>query len=167
MGAENEDPKGQGDPGEKKDPEDQLGDPGKKALEQERKARRDAESRLAALEKQLKEIADKDKSESEKTAERLAAAERERDEARLRVMRLEVGGAKGLTPKQAARLVGSTVEELEADAAELLASFAPQGGEGAKPPPSRKPAENLTPGGADREDPEPDIDKVLEKIPRL
>ncbi len=106
--------------------EEALGDAGKKALAEERAAKKAAEKELADLRAKLKEIEDKDKSESEKLAEKAAAAEKTASEATLRALRLEVAAEKGLTPAQAKRLVGATKEELEADADELLASFPAQ-----------------------------------------
>ena len=73
------------------------------------------------------------KTEDEKRTEALVAAEKRATEADLRATRLDVAFAKGLTPAQAKRLVGSTREELEADADEVLRDFpvAPkQGGRG-------------------------------------
>lgn len=58
--------------------------------------------------------------------ERVAEIERQAQDAEARAMRSEVANAKGLTPTQAKRLVGSTREELEADAAELLADIGAQ-----------------------------------------
>ncbi len=51
------------------------------------------------------------------------------DQADARAMRAEVASSKGLTAAQAKRLQGKTVEELEADAEELLAAFKPVDGE--------------------------------------
>jgi hypothetical protein len=65
------------------------------------------------------------KSEQERLTERLAAAEARAAEIEGRALRLEVAAENGLTPAQAKRLVGSTREELEADAEELLATFQP------------------------------------------
>lgn len=104
-----------------------LGDPGKKALDAERRAKREAEKRASDLEARLKEFEDRDKSESQRMAERAEAAEKALTDAQSRALRLEVAAEKGLTPAQAKRLVGSTREELEADAAELLETFAPAG----------------------------------------
>lgn len=115
-----EDPKPQDPP---KDPSASLGDPGKKALAEERQRAKAAEKRAAELEARLKEIDDAGKSEAEKTSERLAAAEKAATEAEQRALRLEIAAEKGLTPKQAKRLVGSTRDELESDADELLATF--------------------------------------------
>lgn len=72
----------------------------KKALEAERKARRDAERKLREL--------------TEWKANREAAELRQR-----------VAQDKGLTAEQAALLVGKTAEELEAHADALIAAFAP------------------------------------------
>jgi hypothetical protein len=65
------------------------------------------------------------KTEQERLTERLAAAEARAAEIEGRALRLEVASENGLTPAQAKRLVGSTREELEADAKELLATFTP------------------------------------------
>lgn len=58
--------------------------------------------------------------------ERVAEIERQAKESETRAMRAEIANAKGLTPTQAKRLVGSTREELEADADELLADLGAQ-----------------------------------------
>ncbi|MEV4767791.1 hypothetical protein [Micromonospora humida] len=83
------------------------------------KANKEAET----LRLKLKEYEDRDKSEAEKTAERLTAAEQRAEQAELRALRLEVAAEKGLTPAQAKRLVGASREELEADADDILATF--------------------------------------------
>ena len=84
-----------------------------------RKANKEAET----LRLKLQEIEDRDKSEAQKLAERAEAAEKRATELETRALRLEVAAEKGLTPAQAKRLVGSTREELEADADELLETF--------------------------------------------
>lgn len=71
------------------------------------------------LEARLKEIEDKDKSETERLTERLTAAETRA----LDAARYEIALDKGLTRSQAKRLVGTTPEELAADADELLADL--------------------------------------------
>lgn len=58
--------------------------------------------------------------------ERVADIERAARASEERALRAEVANAKGLTPSQAKRLVGSTREELEADAAELLTDIGAQ-----------------------------------------
>lgn len=86
-----------------------------------RKANKEAQD----LRIRLKEFEDRDKSEADKLAERAAAAERKAQELESRMLRVEVAAAKGLTLTQAKRLIGSTREELEADADELLADIKP------------------------------------------
>ena len=103
----------------------ELGDAGKKALEAERREKRAAEKRAAELEARLKEIEDRDKTESARAIERAEAAEKAAAAAESRALRLEVAAEKGLTPAQAKRLVGESREELEADATELLETFKP------------------------------------------
>ena len=104
---------------------DALGEAGKKALEAERRNARAAAKERDALAAKLKEFEDRDKSETDKAAERAAAAEKRVAELEAHAARLEVAFENGLTPAQAKRLVGSTREELEADAKELLATFKP------------------------------------------
>jgi hypothetical protein len=66
----------------------------------------------------------KKKAEGAKTVEdRVAEVERKAQESEARALRAEVANAKGLTASQAKRLIGSTKEELEADAEELLKDF--------------------------------------------
>lgn len=77
----------------------------------------------AGAAKQLAEIADRDKSDQQKLAERAEAAEKRAAEVELRALRHEVALAKGLTSSQAKRLVGSTEAELLADADELLSDI--------------------------------------------
>ncbi|WP_053170556.1 hypothetical protein [Streptomyces sp. SBT349] len=140
--------------------DDGLGDPGKKALAEERAARRDAEKSRKELEARLKELEplaaeaqkakEARKSETEKLTERASAAEQRAAEAEQRLLRAEVASDKGLTQAQARRLVGATREELEADADELLATF------GGKPetdkPKAKTPVERLKPGATPASD---------------
>lgn len=77
------------------------------------------------------------KSELEKLAEERDQHLKRGDTAELQVARLEVALAKGLTATQAKRLVGSSREEFEADADELLADL----GSGRKQPPKPNPAQ--------------------------
>lgn len=126
-------------PADPKPDADPLGDAGKKALASEREARKAAEKELAKYRKADAEKADADKSEAEKRA----AADARADAAELRATRLEVAHEKGLTPAQAKRLVGTTREELEADADEVLRDFpvtpAATGPKPPKPDPSQGP----------------------------
>ncbi|MFE7399623.1 hypothetical protein [Streptomyces sp. NPDC057557] len=90
-------------------------------LERLRAAEAELTTRKAA------ELTDAERLQAEKDAADAArlTAERERDEARSEALRFTVAATKGLTPAQAKRLQGSTKEELEADADELLKDFAP------------------------------------------
>jgi len=58
--------------------------------------------------------------------ERVAQIEKQAKDSEARALRAEVANAKGLTPNQAKRLVGSTREELEADADDLLKDIGTQ-----------------------------------------
>lgn len=91
-----------------------------KAREQETRAKANATAaeKLAAFE-------DRDKTEAQRLTDRADAAEKRATELEARALRLEVAAEQGLTTAQAKRLVGSTREELEADAKELLETFKP------------------------------------------
>jgi hypothetical protein len=98
-----------------------LGPGGEAALKAEREKAKNLEKELAKFRKAEADRADADKTEAEKRA----AAEQRATDAEARAMRLEVASEKGLTAAQAKRLIGSTREELEADADELLTTFTP------------------------------------------
>lgn len=153
-----------------------LGDAGKKALADERTARKAAEKEASDLKTRLAALEDKDKTETERAAARAESAEKRAEAAEAKALRLEVASSKGLTAAQARRLVGDTKEALEDDADELLATFAPKTpdpeGDPPKPkpggdPPKERPKEKLR-GGADPEvEPEEtDPAKLAAMIPR-
>lgn len=91
-----------------------------KAREQEARAKANADAAT-----KLQQFEDRDKSESQRLTERLEAAEKRAADLESRSLRMEVAADKGLTPAQAKRLVGSTRDELEADADELKETFKP------------------------------------------
>lgn len=100
--------------------EAKLGDGGKRALQEERKARRDAEKNLTALEARLKEFEDRDKTELQKLAEAQQTAEQRATAAEQALARYRVATAKGVPADLVDRLRGDTEEELAADADRLL-----------------------------------------------
>jgi hypothetical protein len=161
-------------PVDDKPTEDEKPDPdagAKKALDAERKARRDAEAKAKDLENRLKGIEDKDKSEVERLTEQVTSLTKERDQAIGRSDRLEVALTKSLDEDQARRittaakrLTGANREELEADADEFLSAFAAPTGEQKPAPPGGKPREDLRPGGGDPDQlGEPDYRQLAEK----
>ncbi|GAB3817684.1 hypothetical protein [Micromonospora zhanjiangensis] len=107
-----------------------LGPGGEKALREEREARKALEKRIAAL-APLEQLAEMlggkstgdPKTDLEQLTERLDGYERRIAEEQSARWRLEVAAEKGLTPQQAARLTGSTRDELAADADQLLTLF--------------------------------------------
>jgi|GEM_PF-3736550 len=122
---------GQGDGTDGKGPEGKgpaaddatLGDAGKRALTAERAARAKAEQDLVAATARVKELEDADKSDEDKRSERLAALEKDAPEKDAKIasltnqlLRYEVAAEQGLELSAAARLQGSTKEELEQDA---------------------------------------------------
>lgn len=138
----------------------------KKALDAERKARRDAEKALSEVRAQLQELTDRDKSDGVLLAEKLTAAEKRAELAESKALRHEVAAAKGLTPAQAKRLVGTTQEELEADADDILETF--PGAPKVTPPPSDRPKPLALRGGSDPSDEPEETDprKLAGLIPR-
>lgn len=111
---------------------DGLGEAGKKALTELRQ-------QVKELERQNKALQDRDpvkaiaealgvKAEPGPTgdqalADQVKQMQQQIRDAELRAVRLEVAAAKGLTPAQAARLQGSTRDELDADADQLKELF--------------------------------------------
>lgn len=118
-------------PKETADGDKPLGPAGEKALNAERARVKELERQMAEL-SPLKQLADvinggqkpKDgKSEAELLNERFDAYETELAKERGARWRAEIAAEKGLSAQQAARLNGSTRDELLADADELLTLF--------------------------------------------
>lgn len=105
------------------DDEPQLGDPGKRALAAERKARADAEKALKEANEQIAKFERRD----------LVAS---------------VATAKGVPAELSGRLQGTTKEELEADADELLKLVKPESGSTDKPKESLRSGANTEAGPA-------------------
>lgn len=154
------DPANDPTPDPKSDPDPKPGDPAKdpEPVSAEEAAR--MRQALSAANKEaekhrlrVKELEDKDKSELQRTSDERDEHKTARSAAELRAMQLEVALDKGLTTTQAKRLIGTTREELEADADELLESFKPAG-EDAGGGPARRPTERLRGGGTGTNEPE-------------
>jgi hypothetical protein len=137
-----------------------------KLLEATRADREKLKTERDALAAKAKEIADAEKSETDKLTERATAAEKAAGESTLEAARLRVALKKGLTETQAKRLIGATEEELEADADELLLSF--QNDDGRQDPdPLRRPRERLRPGAVPASElEETDPAKLAAMVPR-
>lgn len=97
---------------------------------------------LAAKARELEEA---QKTAEQRAAEAQAAAEKRAADAELKLLRAEVAAEKGLTAAQAKRLVGSTREELLADADDFLTSL-PAAPTTTATPGTRTPVEALRPG---------------------
>jgi hypothetical protein len=144
MAEENQTP--EGDDGAK--PEDNgLGDAGKKALDAERSARRKAEKEATDLKTRLQSLEDEGKSEVDKLRSQVATLTKDAEAATAKSVRMEVAAAKGLTLAQARRLVGTTKDELEADADELVADLGLKKGEGKDDTPIEDTTEGKPAGG--------------------
>jgi hypothetical protein len=104
-------------------PADPLGDAGKKALQEERAARKAAEKALAERDAKLREFEDRDKTETEKQVAAREAAEKRAVTATARAVRAEVKAAAGefADPTDAVALLGdlskyATGDDIDADA---------------------------------------------------
>lgn len=115
------------DTGQQDDVTAGLGEAGQKALAAERKARTAAERAAKAhqkqiddLSRQLQEFQDRDKTEAQRLTDAKSAAEQRAASAEQQLLRFKVAAAKNLPANLAARLQGSTEEEMTADAESLL-----------------------------------------------
>jgi hypothetical protein len=126
---------------------------------------------------EYQKLEDAKKSEAQKLEERIAAAEKRAadaekavGEAQIDALRARVAAKRNLSDAQAKRLQGTTVEELEADAAELFGE--PNDEAEDEAPPSRSASRRPQPrlkGGLDPEE-EPDESdpmKLAAAIPRF
>lgn len=119
---------------------------------------------LKAKASKYDELEEAKKTQEQRLSEQMTAIRTENAELKLDKLRTEIAHDKGLPPKWAKRLTGTTREEIEADADDL-ADTLPQ------PEPravlSRKPRENLRGGGRPDDEPEEtDPRKLAAKIPR-
>jgi hypothetical protein len=144
---------------------DALGDAGKRALDSERQARREAEAKLKELQAKLDEATGATKSDMEKLTDQVQTATQAADKANGSLLRLEValdqapeGMSIAQVRKLAKRLAGSTREELEADAEELFGDF------GGTKPPSERPTPAPKGGNDPTGDDNVDVDAMAERI---
>lgn len=120
------------------EPSTDLGDAGKRALAEERKARKAAEKAATDAATRIKEFEDRDKSELEKAAERSKSAEQERDAAKAEALRLRTAIKHGISDEDAELFLTGTDEETLTRQAERLAErIASTGPRAPKPDPSQ------------------------------
>ena len=112
--------------------------------EAQAKTNADAAKKLATME-------DADKSEVQKLTDKATLSDKAAVDAKHELARLRVAMRKNLTEAQAKRLIGTTEEELEADADELLASFATKDAEGGDKP-STRPKEKMRSGSTNADE---------------
>lgn len=101
-----------------------LGDGGKKALEAERRARRQAEKAANDLAAKVKSYEDAQKSETERLTEQLEQYKATAAKAEAETLRLRVAAESGLPADLHEFLVGSDEDELRAKAQKLMAATA-------------------------------------------
>ncbi len=170
MADDTNDAPARGAPDDGTDDDGMNTDAGRRALRAERDRVKALEAQLAELKplaEQAKKAEDEQKTEVQRLTEQVEALKRDRDTATVERDRLKVALGKGLTLTQAKRLVGSTEEELAADADELLADLGATKENGSdKPVPAGKPREHLKPGTGDPDQPveETDLKKIGERM---
>lgn len=125
---------------------------------------------------ELARIKDAEKTETERLADRLAAAERERDEERQGRARLMAAAAHNLPTSLIDRIGGSTDEEIDESAAALAAELdrlvtartaaaTPTAAAEPEPRPApRRPVESLTPGAKPASAEPEDMDAVIRRM---
>lgn len=113
----------------------------------------------AAAAKKLEEIENANKSELEKLQAAQDAAEKDAATARIELSKMRVAVKKGLTESQAKRLVGTTEEELEADADELLTTFKPVENDNNR---NVRPRESLRPGARPDVEPQVNVKEIVD-----
>lgn len=128
-------------------------------------------AQLSDLEAEKQKLQDEKKSESEKLAEQISALQRQveeqtkrADEADAAALRAKVAQAKGLSETFAARLTGSTKEELEADADSILEAIGGKKDEEPEPTGFGRPKEKLRPGASSGDDEKIDSNKLADSI---
>lgn len=112
-----------------------------KAVNDEKKK---LETDLAALKAQLQSQQESGKTELEKLTSDFGALKTQLEQEKQQRLRLEIASKKGVPVELAARLMGSTAEEMEADAERIRAYLKPAEGPGNPPP--KKPGEGRTVG---------------------
>jgi hypothetical protein len=184
LGASPDDPSNDDEPTDEPDDEptdepnedepkgaDQLGDPGKRALDSMKAQRNSARQKLKDLETELKQFRDKDKTEVERLADNASSAQSRAEQAEARSKALEIAlerapahASLAQVRAVAKRVRGGDDDELNADADELFELLAPKpADDGDKPKESAKrslpgkPKERLR-GGADPEEPVEETD---------
>ena len=125
---------------------------------------------LKAKAAKVDELETSKKSDLDKLTEQIEGLKKSQTETEARALRAEVATAKGLNAAQAKRLAGTTREELEADADEIIEAFpVSKEPDSNKPsPPSRQPKPDLRGGGDPNDEPtETDPAKLAASVPRL
>lgn len=118
----------------------ELGDPGKKALAEERAARKAAEKERSELAARLKEIEDRDKTEAQKLTDRVAAAEKTASDKASEVLRLRTALKHGIADEDAETfLTGTDEATLTKQAERLVALRGSSGPRTPAPDPSQGP----------------------------
>lgn len=176
--TDEKDPKDPKDPKEPADPKDPPADKDWeaeankwKALARKHEAK--AKENADAAEK-LAQSEEAEKTEVQKATDRAAAAEKSASQAEAKALRLEValekapGGMElAKVRKLADRLTGDSREDLESDAEELFADFAPDTGDDDERV-NRRPKERLRSGSVpDAEPEETDPEKLAAQVPRM
>ncbi|WP_159844900.1 hypothetical protein [Nocardia sp. CY41] len=122
--------------------EDTLGDAGKKALAAERAAKRALSKERDELAAKVKQFEDRDKSDSEKQADRIASLEKDAADAKVLALRYKYAAKHQISDEDAELFLVGTDEETIAKQAQRLAE---RGSASAPQPGTYVPGEGRTP----------------------
>lgn len=139
----------------------ELGDAGKRALDEERKARKAAEKTASDLAAKVKEFEDASKSDAEKAAARAEAAEKALAEMTVKALRLEVADALQVPAQLRKYLTAGDEESLREQANDLLTTFNAAMAENGSRLPKPDPNQGAKPTSADPADLDRQIAEAL------
>ncbi|WP_433658047.1 hypothetical protein ACQPW1_39735 [Nocardia sp. CA-128927] len=122
-----------------------LGDGGKKALDAERQARKDAEKAQRAAEAKVKAFEDAQKTEAEKQADRLAAAEKDAADAKVEARRFKVAAKHSISDEDAELFLTGADDKTIGRQAERIAELMSGSAAPAPQPGAYVPGEGRTP----------------------
>lgn len=126
------------------EPDAPLGEPGKKALDAERAARKAAEKAAADALARVKQFEDAQKSETERLTEQLEQFKAQAAKAEAETLRLRVAADTGLSADLHEFLTGGDEESLRAQAQKLMAATATPTADPRRPVPD--PSQGAKPG---------------------
>ena len=141
-------PEGESQEQKQGDPAEQLGEPGKKALDAERKRAAEAEKRVKALEAQIEEKANASLSETERMQKQLEDLSSKYEAAQLASTRDRVAVSEQIPEGLIGYLAGTSEDEIRESAKQLKAAIAEAAKPGTPAPDPSQGAHGASKGGS-------------------